>query len=112
MTSCPAAASPASGSVDPVPLLLPLLRNRFDPDVELGEVRRTRPVARLDADDGVPPVWLVTGYDEVRRVLGDSSSFSNDLRHLAGTGWRPSARRTPAAWASPIRPTTPGCGAC
>ena len=86
MTSCPAAASPASGSVDPVPLLLPLLRNRFDPDVELGEVRRTRPVARLDADDGVPPVWLVTGYDEVRRVLGDSSSFSNDLRHLAGTG--------------------------
>jgi cytochrome P450 len=95
MTSCPAAASPASGSVDPVPLLLPLLRNRFDPDVELGEVRRTRPVARLDADDGVPPVWLVTGYDEVRRVLGDSSSFSNDLRHLAGTGLEALAAQNP-----------------
>ena len=95
MTSCPAAASPASGSVDPVPLLLPLLRNRFDPDADLGEVRRTRPVARLDADDGVPPVWLVTGYDEVRRVLGDSSSFSNDLRHLAGTGLETLAAQNP-----------------
>jgi cytochrome P450 len=95
MTSCPAAASPASGSVDPVPLLLPLLRNRFDPDVELGEVRRTRPVARLDADDGVPPVWLVSGYHEVRRVLGDSSSFSNDLRHLAGTGLEALAAQNP-----------------
>jgi cytochrome P450 len=95
MTSCPAAASPASGSVDPVPLLLPLLRNRFDPDADLDEVRRTRPVARLDADDGVPPVWLVTGYDEVRRVLGDSSSFSNDLRHLAGTGLETLAAQNP-----------------
>ena len=77
------------------PLLLPLLRNRFDPDAELGEVRRTRPVARLDADDGVPPVWLVTGYDEVRRVLGDSSSFSNNLRHLAGTGLEALAAQNP-----------------
>ena len=112
MTSCPAAASPGPGSVDPVPLLLPLLRNRFDPVAELAEVRRTRPVARLDVDEGVPAVWLVSGYDAVRRVLGDPTSFSNDLRHLAGTGWRASPRRTPAVWASPTRPTTPGCAGC
>ena len=35
---------------DPVPLLLPLLRERFDPVAELAEVRRARPVARLDVD--------------------------------------------------------------
>ena len=95
MTSCPAAASPSPGSVDPVPLLLPLLRERFDPVAELAEVRRARPVARLDVDEGVPPVWLVTGYDEVRRVLGDRASFSNDLRHLAGTGLEGLAAQNP-----------------
>ena len=95
MTSCPAAASPDPGSVDPVPLLLPLLRNRFHPVAELAEVRRTRPVARLDVDEGMPAVWLVTGYHEVRRVLGDTTSFSNDLRHLAGTGLESLAAQNP-----------------
>ena len=95
MTSCPATASPYPGSDDPVPLLLPLLRERFDPVAELAEVRRARPIARLDVDEGVPPVWLVSGYDEVRRVLGDTSSFSNDLRHLAGTGLEGLAAQNP-----------------
>jgi cytochrome P450 len=78
-----------------VPLYLPLLRERTDPDPDLGRLRAGRPVARLDAPDEVPPVWLVTGHDEVRRVLGDPAVFSNDLRHLAGTGLEALAAQDP-----------------
>ena len=95
MTPCPAAAPDDSDGADPVPLLLLLLRNRFDPDAELAEVRRTRPVARLDVDEGLPRVWLVSGYDAVRQVLGDTTSFSNDLRYLAGTGLESLAAQNP-----------------
>src|SRR5437763_712876 len=50
MTSCPHAASRPVDD-EPVPLFLPLLRDRFDPDAELGLVRATRRVARLDVPD-------------------------------------------------------------
>jgi cytochrome P450 len=66
--------------------MLPLLRDRLDPDAELCRLGATRPVARLDVPDGLPTVWLVTGYDEVRRVLGDTEAFSNELSRLSGTG--------------------------
>jgi cytochrome P450 len=78
-----------------VPLYLPLLRERTDPDPDLGRLRAGRPVARLDVPDEVPPVWLVTGHDEVRRVLGDPAVFSNDLRHLTGTGLEALAAQDP-----------------
>ena len=86
---------PAAGPDEAVPLYLPLLRERSDPDRDLGRLRTTRPVARLDVPDEVPPVWLVTGHDEVRRVLGDAVAFSNDLRHLAGTGLEALAAQDP-----------------
>ena len=73
-------------SPDPVPMFLPLLRDGIDPVAELGQVRTSRPVARLDVPEGVPPVWLVTDHAGVRQVLGDVTVFSNDLSHLAGTG--------------------------
>lgn len=92
MTSCPGTST---ASVEPVPLFLPLLRDRLDPVAELGALRAARPVARLDVPDDMPAVWLVTGYEEVRRVLGDSETFSNDLARLAGTGLENLAAQDP-----------------
>jgi cytochrome P450 len=90
------AAAPVSDPDGSVPLFLPLLRERRDPDPDLARLRDTRPVARLDLPTAdVPPVWLVTGYDAVRRVLGDAATFSNDLRHLAGTGLETLAAQDP-----------------
>ncbi|MBL8928253.1 MAG: cytochrome P450, partial [Pseudonocardia sp.] len=92
MTSCPGTST---ASVEPIPLFLPLLRDRLDPVAELGALRAARPVARLDVPDDMPAVWLVTGYEEVRRVLGDSETFSNDLARLAGTGLENLAAQDP-----------------
>lgn len=92
MTSWP---STSTASAEPVPLFLPLLRDRLDPVAELGTLRAARPVARLDVPDDMPAVWLVTGYEEVRRVLGDSETFSNDLARLAGTGLENLAAQDP-----------------
>ncbi len=52
------------------------------------------PVPALGASGPVTPVrfplglrgWLVTGYDEVRAVLADVDTFSNDFGHLVGRG--------------------------
>src|SRR4051794_29566316 len=71
-------AVPDTSHDEAVPLSLPLLRERFDPDPDLRRLRDARPVARLDVPDDVPPVWLVTAYDEVRRVLGDPGGVSHD----------------------------------
>lgn len=86
---------PDAGHDEAVPLFLPLLRERSDPDPDLGRLRATRPVVRLDLPDDAPPVWLVTGHDEVRHVLGDAAAFSNDLGHLAGTGLESLAAQDP-----------------
>jgi cytochrome P450 len=65
-------------------LRLPLLRDGLDPDPRLGEMREVEPVAQLTRFFG-RTIWLVTGHDEVRTVLADTSSFSNDIRPLVGT---------------------------
>jgi cytochrome P450 len=88
---CPVGTEPSG----PVPLFLPLLRDGMDPVAELGQVRATRPIVRLDVPEGVPPVWLVTDHAGVRRVLGDTAAFSNDLRNLAGTGLEALAAQDP-----------------
>ena len=51
---CPVGTEPS----DPVPLFLPLLRDGMDPVAELGQVRATRPIARLDVPEGVPLVGV------------------------------------------------------
>jgi len=76
-------------------MFLPLLRDRLDPVAELGALRAIRPVARVDVPDDMPAVWLVTGHEEVRHVLGDSETFSNDLTRLAGTGLENIAAQDP-----------------
>jgi cytochrome P450 len=61
--------------VSPIPV--DVRRNRFDPVDELNQLRRQAPVTRMETVPGLAhrPAWLVTGHDEVRAVLGDTSRF-------------------------------------
>jgi cytochrome P450 len=69
-------------SMLPDNVLWPLHRDGLDPVAELGRRRAAEPVSRLPVAVGVK-VWLVTGYDEVRAVLGSTDGFSNDFGRLA-----------------------------
>ncbi|WP_242625107.1 cytochrome P450 [Krasilnikovia cinnamomea] len=65
-------------------MLWPLRRDGLDPVVELSRHREQERVAPLPLPFGVR-AWLVTGYDEVKAVLGHVEGFSNDFANLAGT---------------------------
>jgi cytochrome P450 len=67
----------------PESLAWPLARTGFDPVTRLAEVRADEPVHRLTSFLGIT-VWLVTGDQEAREVLSDTSSYSNDIRPYAG----------------------------
>ncbi|HJQ46779.1 MAG TPA: cytochrome P450 [Amycolatopsis sp.] len=56
----------------------PLFARRagFDPVPELGRLRAEEGVRRVEHHWDAP-VWLVTGYDDVRGVLGDHGRFSS-----------------------------------
>ncbi|AEW99123.1 cytochrome P450 [Streptantibioticus cattleyicolor] len=69
----------------PESTLMPLRRDGLDPVPDLGAMRRKAPVTKLKVPLGVN-VWLVTGYEEAKAVLGDAGSFSNDFTNLIGTG--------------------------
>lgn len=69
----------------PDSVLWPLRRTGLDPIGEVGRRREQEPVSRLGAPYGIR-AWLVTGYDEVKAVLGASDGFSNDFGHLIGNG--------------------------
>lgn len=71
--------------VVPRSVSMPLRRNGLDPVPDLGTVRETEPVHMLKRLFGLN-IWIVTGYDEARAVLADSSRFSNDIRPLVGGG--------------------------
>lgn len=58
-----------------------LRRGGLDPVPELGALRATRPVAKLQFPLGIS-AWLVSGYAEAKAVLGNSKAFSNDFSHL------------------------------
>ncbi|MEV0646987.1 cytochrome P450 [Phytomonospora sp. NPDC050363] len=60
---------------------LPFQRTGFDPVAAIGELRAERPIVRLDVPIG-PATWLVTRYDDVRAVLGDTERFSNDFSNV------------------------------
>ena len=68
----------------PDSVLWPLKRTGLDPVDKLGEVRAQAPVSRLPVPLGFK-AWLVTGYDEVRTVLGSVDGFSNDFGNLTGS---------------------------
>jgi cytochrome P450 len=78
-----------SGGVDltkldrvPERLTWPLNRNGIEPTRRLSRTRDADPVQRLVSFMGLD-IWLVTGYDEARDVLGNVS-HSTDIRHLVG----------------------------
>jgi cytochrome P450 len=68
----------------PDSVLWPLRRHGLDPAPELGRRCVEEPVSRLAVPFGVR-AWLVTGYEEVRAVLGRVEGFSNDFGNFAGT---------------------------
>ncbi|NYI85310.1 cytochrome P450 [Saccharopolyspora hordei] len=70
-------------SVLPAAALMPLQRTGLDPVPALGETREREPVTRLPLPVSLN-VWLVTGYDEAKAVLGDAKRFSNDFTNLVG----------------------------
>ncbi|WP_433508498.1 cytochrome P450 [Pseudonocardia halophobica] len=70
------------GSLLPDSALMPLRRDGLDPVPALAESRDAAPVSRLDLPLKID-VWLVTGRDEVRSVLGSVDTYSSDFNHLA-----------------------------
>ncbi|GLZ76392.1 cytochrome P450 [Actinorhabdospora filicis] len=60
---------------------IPFQRQGFDPVAAIGDLRRRRPVTRLEVPIG-PPIWLVTRYEDVKAVLGDTERFSNDFSNI------------------------------
>ncbi len=60
---------------------VPLQRIGTDPVPRLAEIRATEPMRKLDLPFDFT-VYLVTGYEEARRVLTDRDNYSNDIRHL------------------------------
>jgi cytochrome P450 len=70
----------------PEPAKVPLQRVGTDPVPRLAQLRATDPVHRLKLPFDFR-VHLVTGHEQVRAVLADRTSYSNDIRHLLpGTG--------------------------
>ncbi len=71
--------------LDKVPdsLTWPLHRDGIDPPSRLAEVRDSEPIHLLTTFMGIR-VWLVTGYDLAREVLGDTRSYSTDIRPYVG----------------------------
>lgn len=59
----------------------PLERDGLDPVPLLADVRDNGALHRLKLPFGFN-AYLVTGFDEVREVLTDRNSYSNDIRHL------------------------------
>jgi cytochrome P450 len=87
--------------------LVQFLRHGVDPVPELAQLRADRPVSRLMIPGG-PTAWLVTGYSEVRAVLGDAATYSNDFANLTGLGvGAPSEEKDPGGlgFADPPRHT-------
>jgi cytochrome P450 len=70
--------------MEPDSLFMPLIRDGLDPIAELGRRREEQPVSRLDLFGNT--VWLVTRHADVRRVLGDHTTFSNDFANLLAAG--------------------------
>ncbi|NAS22129.1 cytochrome P450 [Herbidospora sp. NEAU-GS84] len=65
--------------------LVQFLRDRMDPIAELSQIRAERAVHPLTIPGG-STVWLVTRYEDVRAVLGDTARFSNDFGNITGMG--------------------------
>jgi len=65
----------------PEPTKVPLQRSGLDPVAKIAEIRATEPMHKLDLPFNFR-AFLVTGYEESRRILTDRDSYSNDIRHM------------------------------
>jgi cytochrome P450 len=67
----------------PESTLVPLRRDGLDPVEGLGRLRDATPVSRvpLPLKFGV---WLVTGHEEAKAVLGSQTGFSNEISNVVG----------------------------
>lgn len=75
-----------SGTMPPPVGTLPQNRCPFDPDPKYAELRASEPVSRVSTPAGLD-VWLVSGYEDARTVLGDNINFSSvdaSSSHLMG----------------------------
>lgn len=72
--------------LDKVPesLSWPLQRNGMDPVERLSELREREPIAKLTSFLGLT-IWVVSGEQEARAVLADTTSYSNDIRPFMGS---------------------------
>lgn len=66
----------------PDSLAWPLLRDGVDPTDQLNEARSSDPVQKLASFMGLD-IWLITGYDAAREVLGNVN-HSTDIRPYMG----------------------------
>jgi cytochrome P450 len=72
-------------------LMMPLQRDGLDPVPGLATAREQAPVTKLARMFGMN-IWLVTGHEATRALLGNTSDFSNDIRPYVG-GSQESANR-------------------
>jgi cytochrome P450 len=75
-------------TVMPKKLTMPLQRDGLDPLPALTQMRNDGPMTKLSRVWGMN-VWLVTGYEQARVVLNDTTSYSTDIRALIGAGAEP-----------------------
>lgn len=68
-------------SIIPESTKVPLQRIGTDPVPQLAQIRAGAPLHKLDLPFDFT-AYLVTGYDEARKVLTDAKNYSNDIRHL------------------------------
>src|ERR1700712_2233570 len=74
---------------------MPLMRHGLDPVPGLAERQRNEPVSKLEFPFGIT-AWLVTGYQDVQAVIGDTTRFSNDFSNVvASTGGQATAAQDP-----------------
>ncbi|MFF9349399.1 cytochrome P450 [Streptomyces sp. NPDC014734] len=66
----------------PDELLMLLRRDGLDPVDKLAGVRATAPISKVSLPFGMD-VWVVTGHEEAKAVLGSADGFSTDFAHLA-----------------------------
>ncbi|WP_031464761.1 cytochrome P450 [Sciscionella sediminilitoris] len=66
--------------------LMPLHRDELDPVAALGATREREPVSKVSLPFVGVNVWLVTGYEEAKTVLGKAKQFSNDFTRLSSIG--------------------------
>ncbi|MFL6155769.1 MAG: cytochrome P450, partial [Marmoricola sp.] len=74
----------------PEHLTFPLRRTGTDLLPALAAQREKDPVTKLGSVLDLN-IWLVTGHETAKQVLADSTSYSNDMRHLLGNRKRSEA---------------------